>query len=300
MSEYITVGKRKVQITNRDSILFTKGKISKGDLIDYYEYIAPIMIPYLKQRPLTMHRFPRGIAHEGFYQKNAGDYFPAWVKRVRIAKLAEGTVDYVLCNNAATLVYLANQACITPHIWLSRLPKLDNPDRMIFDLDPGAGVTFAQIKKAARRFKDLLEQYDIPHFVMTTGSRGLHVVVPLKKTDDFDDVRDVARRIAQQLAHAYPDELTIEMRKAKRGKRIFIDYLRNAWAQTSVAPYAVRAKPGAPIATPLSWEELFDQIKTSQAYTITTIRKRIEQVGDLWHDIDTHACSLKRIVQKVR
>jgi bifunctional non-homologous end joining protein LigD len=135
---------------------------------------------------------------------------------------------------------------------------------------------------------------------MTTGSRGLHVVVPLKKIHDFDDVRDIARGIAQQLADTYPDELTIEMRKAKRGKRIFVDYLRNAWAQTSVAPYAVRAKPSAPIATPVSWKELFGQVSSSQAYTIKTIRKRIEQVGDLWHDIDAHACSLKRVAQKIR
>lgn len=287
----IKLGKYNVDVTSESRILFPKSKITKGEFVAYYERIAPIMIPHIKNRPITMHRFVNGIGKEGFYQKDASDYFPAWIKREPIKKKADGIVNYVVCNNAATLVYLANQLSITNHIWLSKIDKLNYPDRMIFDLDPSK-KDFTQVRKAALQLKKLLEQLGLVPFVMTTGSRGLHVVVPLKRTNTFDQVRAFAKDVAELMVAQYPKYLTTEIRKVKRKGKIFIDTYRNAFAQTGVAPYSVRAKEGAPVAAPLTWSEVRDSRLTPQKYHIKNIFRRLARKGDLWHDINKHAVSL--------
>ncbi len=292
LSQKIKVGSYTISISNQDKVLFPDDGITKADLINYYYSIAPLMLLYVKNRPITMHRYPMGINHEGFYQKNAEDYFPSWVKRIPIKTEEHKTVNYVVIDKVATFVYLANLGCITPHIWLSTLRALDNPDRLIFDLDPsGKNFDFSLIKKTALSFKKLLEDLDLVPFVMTTGSRGLHVVVPLKGTMSYDVVRPFARSLAQQLVQQDPEHLTVDVSKKKRGKKIFIDYLRNSFSATGVAPYAVRARNHAPIATPLAWDELSD-LRSSDMYTMKTIFKRLEKHGDPWHDIDKHARTL--------
>ncbi len=288
-----------VTVTTENKILFPKVGITKGDLIRYYERIAPIMIPHLKNRPLMMHRFVHGITGEGFYQKDAPDYFPSWIAVAPIEKKGGGIVRYVLCNNVATLVYIANQLCITPHIWLSRVPKVDYPDRMIFDLDPSKGVSLPVIRWAAKKIKELLEKCDLTPFVMTTGSRGFHVVVSLKKIHTFDYTRTFVQDLSRLLVHRYPHKLTLEMRKDKRGKRIFVDTLRNAFGQTGVAPYGVRAKPGAPIATPIEWHELLNKGIKPQSYTIKNIFRRLSRKKDPWLAIDRAAVSLKQARKKL-
>ena len=200
----------------------------------------------------------------------------------------------VICNDAATLVYLANQVCLTLHPWLSRTDNLDYPDRMIFDLDPGTKTDFKLVKTTALKLKKIIESLGLIPFVMTTGSRGLHVTVPLKRTDPFDTVRACARAIADQLVAQDPTMCTTEIRLNKRRGRLFIDTGRNAFAQTAVAPYAVRAKPKAPVATPLLWEELKDPKLTAQSYTITTIHQRIAKIGDPWKKINRSARSLAK------
>jgi bifunctional non-homologous end joining protein LigD len=282
-----------IEITNEDRVLFPQSGITKGDLIKYYEKIAPTMLFYMKDRLISMQRFPNGIDQEGFYQKDASEYFPKWIKRVAVNKQDGGRVNYVVCNNAATLIYLANQACITNHIWLSRIDKLKIPDRMIFDLDP-SDCSFTQIRNAALIVKKHLEDLDLCAFAMTTGSRGIHVVVPLKRKYSFDIVRQFAKNIAVMLVDKYPEKFTIEMHKQKRGKRIFIDFLRNAFGQTGVAPYSVRARENAPVATPLFWQEVSNPKLTPTKYTIKNIFKRLDEVGDPWEKIDKHACSIKR------
>jgi len=288
---FLKVGKQQVKITHGQNILFSKTQITKNELIEYYLNIAPIMIPHVKNRPLTMRRFTRGIAHEGFFQKNISDYFPKWIKSIPIKKKEDGIVNYAVCNNAATLVYLANQLCITPHIWLSKIDKLNYPDRMIFDLDPST-KNFDQVRFAAKQLKKLLENLGLQTFVMTTGSRGLHIVVPLDRKKDFDFVRQFAKDVATILAQKYPKMLTTEIRKAKRGKKIFIDTYRNAFAQTAVAPYAVRAKKGAPVATPIDWREVTSRLKPN-SYTIKNIFRRLAKKEDPWKYINKSACSLK-------
>lgn len=288
----IKCGKYSIETSNEDKILFAPTKITKGDLIQYYYQIAPIMLPYVKNRPMTMLRYPHGIKQEGFYQKDIPDYFPSWIKRVTIAKHEGGSTDYVVCNNSATLVYLANQACITPHLWLSKIDKLDYPDRMIFDIDPPRN-NFEMVRTTALLLKEVLEELGLVSFVMTTGSAGLHVVVPLKRRDTFDTVRAFARDVAEILVHNYPKKYTLEMRIEKRKNRVFLDVLRNAFAQTGVAPYAVRPKPGAPVATPITWKEVKDPALTSQRYTINNVFTRLKKHGDPWVTMMQSACSLK-------
>lgn len=286
MSE-LTVEGRAVAVTNEDRVLFPEAGITKGELVDYYRRIAERMLPHVKGRPVVMQRFPRGIHEGGFVQQQIPDYFPEWIERVTVPKETGGEITHVLINNAATLVYLANQGCITPHVWLSRQETLRRPDRLIFDLDPPDG-DFELVRRTAMRFRRLLTQRELAPFVMTTGSRGLHVTVPLVPEAAFDEVRGLARALAEELAAGYPGELTVEQRKDKRAGRLFLDTLRNAYGQTAVPPYAVRPLPGAPVATPLDWPELDNPDLNARSYTIENVFRRLGQKDDPWQDINAH------------
>lgn len=296
----IKSGRYTIETSNDDKILFGKSGITKGELINYYDYIAPIMIPYCDHRPISMHRFPNGIHKEGFFQKDASDYFPDWIKTVSIRKQTDGAVNYVIIDKPATLIYLANQACITPHIWLSRADKLKNPDRMIFDLDPSwKNFSFTDIQQTAKEIKKILDSCDLPTFYMLTGSRGVHIIVPLKRIHTFEETRAFAHDVAALLAQKFPQHMTIQINKKKRGKRIFIDWLRNSFGATTVAPYAVRAHEGAPVAMPITCKELLLSGMHSQKYNIKNIKKRIRKVGDLWETIEKNAVSLKKARKKL-
>ncbi|MFP3898609.1 MAG: non-homologous end-joining DNA ligase [Dehalococcoidia bacterium] len=297
MAPEISIGRYTIQLSNTDKVLFPGDGITKGDLIDYYHKIAGTMLPYLEGRPVTMHRFPDGIGEEGFYQQEISDYFPDWVERIAVKK-QDGSVTHAICQNAATLVYLANQACITPHVWLSRKAKLDCPDVMIFDLDPPA-EDFAPVRDAARSLRGFLKELGLESFVKTTGSRGLHVVVPLDRNADFDEVRDFAHGVAAALADRESEALTVEQRKDKRKGRVFVDYLRNSYGQTAVAPYAVRARAGAPIATPIDWHELGDKNITSQSFNIENIFRRLSRKEDPWQRTWHRSHSVSEARQKL-
>lgn len=291
------VAGRDVTISHPDRVLFPDDGITKQDLADYYARIGPVMLPHLRDRAISMQRFPDGIGSEGFYQKNVSDHFPEWIRRARIDKEGDGSNEQVVVDDAATLVYLANQGCITPHAWLSRVDRVRHPDRLVFDLDPSGAIDpveeFGLMRDAARRLRDLLGQLGLATFVMSSGSRGLHVVVPLDRSAEFDPVRAFAHGVAEVLARQHPERLTVQVRKNKRGNRIFIDYLRNAYAQTSVAPYAVRARPGAPVATPLAWDELARHELGPRRYTLRNLFRRLGQRQDPWARIGDAAQSLK-------
>jgi bifunctional non-homologous end joining protein LigD len=281
----VTIDKHTIELSNQDKILFPKSKITKGELIKYYTTIAPIMLPHIHNHPIAMQRFPDGIDQEGFYQKDISDYFPSWIKHTTIkSTLDEHPVTYVICDNAATLAYLANQAVITVHVWLSQVGRLHHPDRLIFDLDPSNTLDWQALIDGALQLKNLLAVHDLTACVMTTGSRGLHVVVPLEQKNTFIQVHAFALSIAQLMVKNNPEQFTLELNKQKRGTKIFIDILRNQWAQLAVAPYAVRALESAPVATPLSWQEL-ELIQSAQHYTIKTVVNR----PDPWLDFEKHA-----------
>jgi bifunctional non-homologous end joining protein LigD len=290
-TESLRIGAHTVELTHLDKVLFPGTPIfTKRDLIEYYRRIADTMLPYLAGRPLTLQRFPDGIEGEGFFQKEIPGYFPAWVARVTMPKTG-GSVTQVLCENAATLVYLAEQACITPHVWLSRVDRPRHPDRLIFDLDP-PDDGFERVRAAATLVRALLHDLGLASYVMTTGSRGLHVVVPLDRVADFDGLRGFAREVAAVLAQRHPRDLTTEARLAKRQGRLYLDTARNAYAQTGVAPYAVRAQPGAPVATPLAWEELEERGLDARGYRLDNLFQRLERQGDAWREIAHIAQSL--------
>jgi bifunctional non-homologous end joining protein LigD len=278
VAETIEVGGRLVEITHPDKAFFPgRPPITKQQLVAYYLDVAPVMLPYMRGRPVTLQRFPDGIGGAGFFQKEVSDWYPRWIHRATVPKEG-GTVTHVLVEDAATLAYIAAQGCITPHVWLSRINKPRHPDRLIFDLDPPK--TFEQARTAARLLHDLLSQLGLACFVMTTGSRGLHVLVPLDGMAEFAKVRAFAQSVAAVLAERHPDALTTEARIAKRGQRLYLDTTRNAYAQTAVSPYAVRAKPGAPVATPLRWAELDDPQLDSRSYSLRTVLDRLAREGD--------------------
>ena len=293
----IRIGRRQIEISRPEKILFPADGITKGDLVEYYARIAPRMLPHLRNRPLTLERYPDGIRTKRFFQKEVSSYFPSWIRRVTVKK-AGGTVTHVVCNDTATLVYLANQACITPHIFLSRVDKLEHPDQLVFDLDP-QDEDFAPVRSTARAFKHLLDDLELPAFIKSTGSRGLHIVVPLRRTQAFDSVRQFARELARIVAGQAPEERTVEQLKVNRGRRVFIDTNRNGYAQLVAPAYAVRPRDGAPISVPLSWHELDSKDLRPDSVNIRTIFDRLDSAGDPWTAFWRSAVSLSKARKKL-
>jgi bifunctional non-homologous end joining protein LigD len=289
----IKAGRYTVEVSSMEKVFYPKDEITKGEVVEYYERVAEVMLPYMKGRPIAMQRFPDGIGKKGFYHKGVPDYFPDWIRREKIKLRRGGKKEEAVCDNKATLVYLADQGCITPHVWLSKVDKIERPDRMIFDLDP-PNDAFGPVRKAALELRSLLEELELSSFVMLTGSRGLHVVVPLIRNEQFKEVRDFSKGVAKVLAGRKPKELTSETRKAKRKGRLFLDYLRNAYAQTAVPPYALRPRTEAPVATPIDWGELSKADLHSKSYNIKNIFRRLSQKGDPWKNMDNSISSLKK------
>jgi bifunctional non-homologous end joining protein LigD len=275
MAEQVRASGVTVPLSHTDKVLFPGDGITKGDLIGYYEAVAGPMLPLLRDRPVSMARFPDGIDGERILQKNAPGYFPDWVRRAEVPKQG-GTVSHVICDSPATLAYLANQACIELHVFLSKLDKLDNPDQLIFDVDPPDDRDFSRVRECAFLLRGLLaDELGLTTFVKTTGGRGVHVQVPLDRSGDFAAARGFAREAAGLLAARHPGLMTTQQRKNGRGDRIYLDIMRNAYAQTAVAPYSVRARPGALVATPLSWQELDDRKLSPGRFTIATVPGRL-------------------------
>jgi bifunctional non-homologous end joining protein LigD len=295
MAFTLRAGSRSIEVSNPGKVLFPEAGITKADMAAYYRDMAQVMMPHARDRALTMHRFPDGIGKKGFIQQKRAEYFPDWVDRVTVERSGRkgGRIEHVVCNNQATLVYLADQAVITFHGWLSRAAKIGAPDKLIFDLDPPHGDDFSAVVRGARRVRDLMRELGMTPYVMTTGSKGLHVVVALDARSGFDEVRDFARAMAGLLATRYPEELTVEQRKNKRRGRLYLDTMRNSWGQTTVLPYSLRAKPGAPAATPLEWDELSRTNIGPQLYTLRNMQRRLGQRGDPWADIYRHKKGLK-------
>ncbi|MGW4170520.1 non-homologous end-joining DNA ligase [Streptomyces chartreusis] len=266
----VRAGRRTVEVKRVDKVLFPGSgdakEYTKGDLVDYHRSVARFMLPHLRGRPLMLERHPDGLDGPEFMQKNTPEHYPDRIRRVEVPK-EDGTVRHTVCDDTATLLYLTDQACLTLHRWLSRTGSINCPDRLVFDLDP-AEDDFGQVLEAARFLGELLDELELPSAPMTTGSRGLHIVVPLTGRQDFDEVREFARDVADTLAAAHPDRLTTAARKKERGDRLYLDVQRNAYAQTVVAPYTVRARPGAPVATPIAWADLDDPDLHARRWTI--------------------------------
>jgi bifunctional non-homologous end joining protein LigD len=283
-----------VKLSHPDKVLFPDDGITKADLADYYASVADAMLPLVKDRPMNLWRWNTGIGGQRVVQQGIPKGAPEWVARVEVPRRRGGNVTHAMINDARTLRWLSNQNCITPHVWQSRADRLDRPDRIVFDLDPATEdemEQFADVRAGALALGEYLRELGLVPFAMTTGSRGIHVVAPLKRTKDANTVRERAGEIADEFAASH-DTLTTFWRKEKRDGRILVDTARNTYAQTVVAPYAVRALPGAPVATPLEWGELEDPELHPRRWTVREIAARIADRGNPWSDIRLEARSL--------
>lgn len=286
-TEKVRAGRHSVEITHPDRPVFPNDGLTKLDLARYYADVSETMLNHVRGRPLVLNRYPAGVDEQGFVQQDFSVEAPGWVGRVETPRRGGGSIEHAVARNRATLVYLAGWGSVAFHSWTSREQRLEQPDRLVFDLDPPSGA-FAQVRAAARAVRSALEDAGMAAFVMTTGSRGLHVVAPIRPGPSFEAVRGFGRDVASRLAEREPDALTVEQRKAKRGDRLYLDLGRNAYGQTAVAPYSVRPLDGAPVATPLDWDELDEPRLTARAHTLRDIPARLSQRGDAWASIDRH------------
>ena len=285
-------------ISHPEKILFPDDGITKGELAAYYEMIAPVMLPHIERRPITMERFPAGIGKKGFIQKDVSTGFPEWLQRVEVPK-KDGVVHHPIVTDAQSLLWLVNQNCITPHVWTSRAPDVYYPDLCVFDLDPSIDDP-GMLRDAALGLRDVLEELGLPSWVKTSGSKGFHIAVPLDGKADMGEVERFAHAVGRLCVKRDPKNLTQEFYKAERGTRILVDTGRNGWSATHAVVYAVRAKAGAPVSAPCSWEELESGKVGPRTFTLRNMASRIEDAGDLWSGMRRRRRSLKRPLMKLR
>lgn len=273
---------RTIDISSVDKVFFPDAELTKGDLLDYHVRIAEQMLAHLRGRPVAVKRYPDGLDGQGFFQKNAGSHFPSWLRRQEIPKRDGGSLDHVIVDEPATLVYLADQGTIEFHPWLSLADDLEHPVELILDLDPPDEGDIDAVRAAARHVRSLLEDLEAASRIKTSGSAGFHVHVPLDGSAGWDVSSQLARSLAEAVCERHPDSLTTSQRKQARTGRVFVDWLRNGYGQTSVAAYSVRARPGAPVATPIDWDELSGV--EPQSYDIRNLFRRLGQRADPWRD----------------
>jgi bifunctional non-homologous end joining protein LigD len=282
-----------VEISHPEKKIFTR--YTKKEFVDYYDRIANVMLPHIEQRLVSMYRFPDGASKKGFFQKNKFEYFPEWIPHMVIRKDHE-SVDYVICNDKRTLVYLATQVAEI-HIGTSRIKNLEYPDKMIFDLDP-TGRNLDSLRKVIRKLRKLLQDIGLQPYLMSTGKRGYHVSVPIKPEQDNRSVRGFALKVAMVLEQDDPTQLTTELVKEKRGRRIFLDVNRNSPHQTAIAPYSIRAVPEASVALPLVWSEL-GRVSPGQ-YDLEKTLKRLHQKPDPWKGFFKEPTSLREVIGRLK
>jgi bifunctional non-homologous end joining protein LigD len=293
-----------VTVSHADRVVFPDIGLTKGELVDYYRRIAPNALPHLRGRPLTMQIFPKGADEPGSFVKERRKHFPDWVGAAEVAvsdatrKRRPGGMVMPVIDSEDALVYVANQGMVTPHVWLSRVDDPDHPDRMVFDLDP-SDDDFDLIRRTALELREVLTDLGLVPYVKTTGSRGLHVTVPLDRTSTMEEVGAFADGVAAGLAARHPDRLTTAFSKAERGSRLFLDVLRNRPSQTEVAAYGVRARPGAPVATPLEWDEVKDPKLTADTWHVRNVFRRLARRADPWASLDADARPLPKGVHPV-
>ena len=285
-------------ITHPEKVLFPEDGITKGELAAYYEAMAPALLPHIRGRPITMERYPAGIGAKGFWQKDVSKGFPDWLERVEVPK-KDGTVHHPVVRDTRSLLWIANQNTITPHVWTSRAPNLYSPDICVFDLDPSVDRPEV-LRAAAFALRDLLTELGLRSWLKTSGSKGFHIAVPLDGKSGFGDVARFAHGVGTLLVARDPVHLTQEFSKADRGGRILVDTGRNGYSATFAAAYAVRAKPGAPVSAPCTWEELERGEVGPRTFTLRTMARRVAEVGDAWSELRKRRYSLRGPIQRLR
>jgi bifunctional non-homologous end joining protein LigD len=287
----VTIGGRNLEFSNLDKVLWPRERYTKGDLIEYYRSVAKWLVPHLKDRPLTLQRWPDGIDAQSFFEKQAPRFTPEWIPTVALsADQRSRKVAYLLCNDEATLAWCANLASIVLHVWYSHAPTFENPDYVLFDLDTCENTTLGTLARVTIEFRNLLASIGLQSLVKTSGGSGFHLVVPLKSEYDFDTARRFAEIAVEHVAAALPDLTTVERSIKKRPKTaVYLDWGQVARGKTVVPPYVVRARDGAPVSMPLDWSEVEELVKKRGKpeafigqWSIKNARKRLESVGDLW------------------
>ncbi|HEX5429533.1 MAG TPA: non-homologous end-joining DNA ligase [Patescibacteria group bacterium] len=308
----IKINGQSVKLTHLDKVFwparlgYAKGvsgrpneKITKGDLVNYYRNVAKYILPYLKDRPESMNRHPNGIAGPSFFQKDVADQSPDWVKTKKIySESNKANINYLICENEATLVYMANLGCIEINPWNSRIGRLENPDFLVIDLDPEK-ISFERVVEVARAVHKLLDSIHVPNYCKTSGATGLHIYVPLGAKYDYDQAKEFAHLVAVIIHQQLPDITSVERMPKKRQKKVYLDFLQNRKGQTLAAPYSVRPKPGATISTPLEWREVRKGLDPKQ-FTIRTIFPRLKKKGDLWKPVLKKSANLKQALSELK
>jgi len=298
-SQVIRIGGKSLVLTNQDKIYFPEDGITKGDIVNYYREIADFILPYLKNRPQSLNRFPNGINGPSFYHKDMETtQLPSWAKTAEVYSESTGKpIDYLLCNDTATLVYMANLGCIEINPWNSRIQKPEYPDWLVIDLDPGK-ISFTEVVKTARMVKEVLDEFGAPSFCKTSGATGLHIYLPLGARYEYDIVKQFAELIAVTVNARLPDITSIERTVSKRKNKIYIDFLQNRRGQTLAAPYSARPRKGATVSTPLDWSEVNNKLNPGD-FTIKNIFRRLDKKGDLWAPVIGKGINLDKLLRKM-
>jgi len=285
-------------ITHPEKVMFPDDGITKGDLAAYYEALAPVLLPHLSGRPITMERYPSGIGRKGFWQKDVSRGFPTWLERVEVPK-KDGVVHHPIVTDVRSLLWITNQNTITQHVWGSRVPHLERPDLCVFDLDPSTDDP-AAVRRAALALRDLLEELTLPSWIKTSGSKGFHIVVPIDGKTPIGEVAHFANVVGRVFAERDPEHLTLEFSKADRSGRIYVDTGRNGYSATFAAAYTVRARAGAPVSAPCTWDEIERGVVDPKTFSLRTMPDRVSKVGDLWAGLLEKGKSLKRPQAKLK
>lgn len=282
----ITLNRHKVKLTNQDKVYFPKDNVTKGDVIEYYQSVADYILPHLKNRPLSLNRFPNGIEEQSFYQKDASDHIPDWIKTTQVySESNDKYIDYIYCNDKATLAYLNNLGCIDMNPWNSSLPDLDHPNFLVLDLDPSKKNTFDDVIETALQVNEVLNSIKIKGYCKTSGSTGIHVYIPMGGKYDFDQVKDFAHILMKQVHEKLPKITTLERSLQKRdNNKIYLDYLQNRTGQTLASAYSIRPKEGASVSMPLDWDEVKKGMKPTD-FNIHNALERIKEKGDLFKPV---------------
>jgi len=285
-------------ITHPEKVLFPEDGITKGDLAAYYEAIAPVLLPHIKNRPVTMERYPAGIGKKGFWQKDVSKGFPDWLERVEVPK-KDGVVHHPLVTDTRSLLWVVNQNTITQHVWVSRVPDLYHPDILIFDLDPSADDP-QMLRAVAVGLRDLLGELGLASWIKTTGSKGFHIAVPLDGKTEMGTAAGFAHAVGRLFVTRHPKELTLEFHKKDRGRRILIDTGRNDYSATFAAAYTVRPRKGAPVSAPCTWDEVITGDVGPATLTVKNVPSRVEQLGDIWSDMRRRRRGLASAREKLK
>lgn len=293
----VNIDGHEVKLTNLDKTIWPEG-LTKAHLVKYYSDVAPYILPHLFNRPIVMKRYPHGLAGEAFYQKEIPDYAPDWIARQPVEH-TEKVINYIICNNKATLIWLVNQACIEMHAWLARLENLECPDIAVMDLDPAEGASFSDILEIALLVKRILDEFGIESFPKTSGSRGLHLFIPLAPVYSWQKVTGAMKYVAELAQKVYPDKITLERKVDKRAGKVYLDYLQNGRGKTMAFQYSLRPRPGAPVSTPLLWTEVEKGCFGPGDYNINTVFARFGRMGDIYEGVLKKKQSLDRLLDVI-